>query len=108
MKDELFSDLNDSRFDFSADSLIKDSLLERLMSRQMEAEGRGEGSAGHGAADARVPLSLDALTSAEWGGAKLSPGKASEIASSKASGIASSKASRHEQEPHDPNQGHSR
>ena len=49
-RNEMTFDLTDSRFDFSADSCVKESLLGKLLSR------------GQGSKSARVPVSLDELT----------------------------------------------
>jgi hypothetical protein len=46
-------DLTEARFDFSNDSLVKDSLLERLLSRQKNAE------------SSRVQVSLDSVMGVE-------------------------------------------
>ncbi len=47
-------DFSSGRFDFSRDSLIRESLLERLMSRQAGKSAESAGS--------RTPVSLDELT----------------------------------------------
>ena len=64
--DELFPDLNDSRFDFSAGSLIRESLFERLTSKQMHAGG------------SRISVRLDALEDAERGAAAPSADRAAQ------------------------------
>ena len=54
--DELYPDLNDSRYDFSADSLVRESLIQRLTASQL------------GPAQSRIPMRLDDLDASDAGG----------------------------------------
>ena len=54
---EMAFDLTEARFDFSADSRVKDTLLQSLLARQKAVD------------PSRVPLSLDELGGAGQGGA---------------------------------------